>query len=82
MLDNKHEIFIKNNGNFIANGHNSEIIQDDAGHDWILFHGYDTSKIEEERMVLLERVYWDSEGWPYILENSPSKKAEAPFFKK
>jgi arabinan endo-1,5-alpha-L-arabinosidase len=82
ILDNKHEIFIKNNSDFIANGHNSEIIQDDAGNDWILFHGYQTSNIAEERVVFLERVYWDNDGWPYILENSPSKKAEAPSFKK
>lgn len=81
-INNKADIFVENSDDFIANGHNSEIVQDDAGHDWILFHGYQKSNVDQGRVVFLERVYWDNEGWPYILGNSPFEKSEAPYFKK
>lgn len=36
MLDNKYEVLIKANERFVGPGHNSEIIQDSGGNDWIL----------------------------------------------
>ena len=28
------------NDHFVGNGHGSQIIQDDAGQDWLLYHGF------------------------------------------
>ena len=34
------------------------------------------------RVVLLDRVYWDDDDWPYLVGDGPVVKAEAPTFKK
>ncbi len=77
MLDNKFEYFIRKNTRFVGNGHNSEIVQDDEGNEWILYHGYDVLD-EKGRRLFLDEVKWTEDGWPYIKGGSPSLKAEAP----
>ena len=80
MMENGHELVIGKNERFVGNGHNSEIIRDDAGNDWILYHGVDVEN-PEGRVLLLDRIYWDEEQWPYV-ENkkSPSLVAKSPYF--
>ncbi|MDR0938707.1 MAG: family 43 glycosylhydrolase [Mediterranea sp.] len=78
MLDNKHEVIIHKNDTFVGTGHNSEIVTDDAGKDWILYHAYQTANPDANRGVLLDRLYWTADGWPYVLGDSPAVKAEAP----
>lgn len=82
MLDKKHEVFIKRNSAFLGTGHNSEIVQDDEGKDWILYHAFRTDNPDAGRVVLLDRVYWGKDGWPYVLGNGPAVKAEAPVINK
>lgn len=82
MNDNKHEVLIHRNDAFLGTGHNAEIVQDDEGKDWILYHAYRTSNPDKGRVVLLDRVYWDDNNWPYLLGDGPAVKAEAPVFKK
>lgn len=82
MNDNKHEVLISKNDAFLGTGHNAEIIQDDEGKDWILYHAYRTSNTDLGRVVLLDRVYWDDNDWPYVLGGGSQVKAEAPVFKK
>lgn len=41
MLDNNYELVIGPNDSFVGNGHCSEIVHDDAGNDWIFYHGVD-----------------------------------------
>ena len=81
LLDNKHTVLINRNEAFLGTGHNSEIVQDAAGKDWILYHAYHTDAPEKGRIVLLDPIYWDEEGWPYLLDNGPQVKAEAPVFR-
>lgn len=75
------ESLILKNSAFLGTGHNSEIVQDDKGQDWIIYHAYRTVDPDKGRVVLLDRVYWDSKDWPYLMKNSASVRAEAPVFK-
>ena len=79
MLQNHHEVLIHRNGQFVGTGHNSEIVRDDAGRDWILYHGYDLSH-PRGRQLFLDRVRW-KDGWPFVEGDSPSVRAERPFFR-
>ncbi|MBP1593088.1 MAG: family 43 glycosylhydrolase [Bacteroidetes bacterium] len=79
MLNNHHEILIHKNSAFVGTGHNSEIVSDDAGQNWIFYHGVDR-KNPEGRVLLLDKVYWEN-GWPLIKTDSPSIDSERPVFK-
>jgi arabinan endo-1,5-alpha-L-arabinosidase len=54
-------------------------VQDDAGEDWIFYHGVDVAK-PQGRVLLLDQVKWDSDGWPYVETSSPSLSASKPVF--
>ena len=79
MMDNGYEVVIGKSDRFVGNGHCSEIVQDGAGNDWILYHGVDLQR-PEGRMLFLDRVLWDEAGWPYVAGGTPSLEAEAPEF--
>lgn len=80
MMDNGYTVVIRSNKRFIGNGHCSEIVKDSEGNDWILYHGVD-KLCPEGRVLLLDQIKWNSEGWPYIEEDSPSLRAPVPVFK-
>ncbi|MDR1097778.1 MAG: family 43 glycosylhydrolase [Tannerella sp.] len=80
MMDNGRTTVIDKNTRFAGNGHCSEIVRDDAGNDWILYHGVDTNN-PKGRVLLLDRINWDSEKWPYIETGAPSLSAPKPTFK-
>lgn len=61
-------------------GHCSEIITDDTGKDWILFHGYQASNVDAGRCLFLEQVQWDSAGWPYIVGAKNHNEWDRPIF--
>jgi arabinan endo-1,5-alpha-L-arabinosidase len=65
---------------FVGPGHNSNIITDDAGNDWILYHAYWKGNNYDGRCLLLDRVHWDEDGWPIIGNGTPSLTSEAPVF--
>ncbi|MBR1705314.1 MAG: family 43 glycosylhydrolase [Bacteroidales bacterium] len=75
MVDNGYTVLIGPNEAFVGNGHNAGIVRDDAGQDWILYHGIDTGHPDGGRYLLLDPVQWDVEGWPYIEGGSPSTAA-------
>jgi len=79
MINNGYSIMIGSNDNFVGNGHCSEIIQDDNGNDWILCHGVDV-KYPDKRVLLLNQLKWNNEGWPYIENSSPKLFHESPVF--
>lgn len=37
MMENHHEVLILEDA-FVGTGHNSEIVTDDRGNDWVLYH--------------------------------------------
>lgn len=79
MMNNGYDILVGPNNNFVGNGHCSEIVQDDAGNDWLFYHGVDTTH-PEGRVLLLDQVTWEK-GWPKINDGTPSVKANVPSFK-
>lgn len=82
MLDNGYSLVIGRNKHFVGNGHGSQIIRDDAGQDWLLYHGIAMSASAGGRLLLLDQIKWDKEEWPYVDGGSPSyKKQKAPIFK-
>ena len=81
MLDNKHEIVISGNEHWAGPGHNSIVIRDDAKQEWIVYHGYPRAEADKGRVVLLDRLQWTKDGWPYVEGTAPSKKAAAPVIK-
>lgn len=80
MLTNHHEVLIQKNNSFVGTGHNSEIVTDKAGNDWIFYHGVDV-KNPHGRVLLLDKVQW-KEGWPRIETSSPSVQSLLPVFNK
>lgn len=80
MLDDYHEMVIEKNDHFVGTGHNSEIVTDDAGNDWILYHAVDVSD-PKGRKLMLDKIEW-IDGWPTVKNGTPSTEAAAPVFKK
>ena len=76
MLDNHHQVLIHGNDRFVGTGHNSEIVTDDAGNDWILYHAVDREN-PKGRVLMMDRIYWEDD-WPVIKGAVPSLNAEAP----
>ena len=72
MLDNHYETVIKGNDRWKGPGHNSEIITDKEGDTWLLYHAYDALDPEKGRVMLLDKLLWDEEGWPYMEGGTPS----------
>lgn len=78
MMENHHELLIGQNEHFVGTGHNAELVTDDAGQDWILYHGVDTQN-PHGRVLLLDRVTWE-DGWPVVKGSCASMEAEKPLF--
>lgn len=82
LLDDHYDVLITSNANFLGNGHNAQIVKDDAGQDWMLYHGYEREgQGKWDRFLMLSQVKWDKEGWPFVETNGPEVKASAPTIK-
>ncbi|HLT41720.1 MAG TPA: family 43 glycosylhydrolase [Sphingobacteriaceae bacterium] len=79
MMDNGHSLVINSNARFVGNGHCSEIVEDDEGNDWIFYHGIDTDN-PKGRVLLMDQIKWNDEGWPFVDGGSPSLGAKKPVF--
>jgi arabinan endo-1,5-alpha-L-arabinosidase len=72
---------IQKNEHFVGPGHCSEIVADDAGNDWIFYHGYVKGKEDAGgRQLLMSRIIWEND-WPSVTGGSPALKADAPYFR-
>ncbi|MFO8001090.1 MAG: family 43 glycosylhydrolase [Marinilabilia sp.] len=79
MMENNHEVLIEGNDRFVGTGHNSEIVTDDEGTDWILYHAVDVLD-SEGRKLMLDRINW-MEGWPQVSGRTPGiDNLERPVF--
>ena len=68
-------------GRWKGPGHNSEIITDDNGDDWLLYHSYDRNNNFDGRLMLLDKITWSKDGWPTVNNGYPSSDAmPAPVF--
>lgn len=78
MLDNAYTTLVARSSAFVGVGHNSVLLEDDEKNTWMLYHGYQVNKEDDGRLVLLDRVQWDEEGWPYVEDGQPSMEAGCP----
>lgn len=78
MMDNHHEILIQKNNHFVGTGHNSEIVQDDAGQDWIFYHAVSVAN-PKGRVLMMDQIIWHND-WPYVEGDTPSLQADKPIF--
>lgn len=76
-------LVVEANERWNAVGHNS-VVRDDAGQDWILYHGVDrqrprskpTDDVNTRRIMLLDRLVWKN-GWPEVEGRSPTSTPQA-----
>ena len=66
---------------FAGPGHNAEIIEDDKGQGWMLYHSYWKGNGYEGRCLCLDKVNWDKDGWPEVNDGSPSSSSAYPTVK-
>lgn len=76
MMENHHEVLIHGDGHFVGTGHNSEIVTDEAGNDWMLYHSFVVDG-PKGRVLMMDRIEW-KDGWPYVKASKPSSKAPVP----
>lgn len=79
MMNNRHVSLIKGNDRFVGTGHNSEIVTDDNGKFWMLYHAVDKEN-PKGRVLMLDEVQWKN-GWPFVNNGTPSLEWEVPVFK-
>jgi arabinan endo-1,5-alpha-L-arabinosidase len=75
---------------WVGPGHKGEIIEDDAGRTYMIYHCI--AKLNgnlpqpwgfTRRPLCMDEVLWDTDGWPYLEDGVPSiTRKRAPFFKK
>lgn len=86
LLTHMGSLFIQGNDTFVGPGHNAEIITDNNGTDWFLYHGIDKKTPylpngATRRPLMLDKITW-KDGWPEIEDQQPSTVAKAaPVFK-
>lgn len=78
MLENSHEKVISKNQHFVGTGHNSQIVQDKAGNEWIFYHGFSVENARGRRLFL-DKIVW-VDNWPTVAGGTPSIEADVPVF--
>lgn len=63
------EIILQRNEDWVGPGHNA-VVNDDAGHDWMIYHAIDPEDHAlpngaTKRPVLIDRIEWTN-GWPSV----------------
>lgn len=79
--------FLKGDGRvkWVGPGHNAEIITDDKGHDYFLYHAVDVANPllpggATRRPLMMDEIHW-VDGWPTITNGVPSTtRQRAPYF--
>ena len=81
MKNDNYTTIISGDSRWKGPGHNSEIITDDEGQTWLLYHSYDMNNNCNGRLMLLDKITWDKNGWPVINDGHPSSgEMDAPIF--
>lgn len=67
-----------NDQRFVGTGHNSQLITDDAGQDWLFYHTYWKDNEYKGRCMNVDPIVWSEDGWPAIPGGKPSTSGNAP----
>ncbi len=86
VVDNIKGVIIESNDNIAGPGHNAQIITDDRGDDWFVYHAILKSNPNlpggaTRRPLFIDRIDWE-DGWPVINAGmGPSyEERQQPFF--
>ena len=80
MVSDNYTTIISGNDRWKGPGHNSEIITDDEGQTWLLYHSYDKNNNFKGRLMLLDKITWQND-WPVVNDGHPSSdERDAPIF--
>ena len=63
---------------FVGTGHNTQILTDDAGQDWMAYHSYWKGNNYISRCLCIDKLIWDEKGWPYFEGSTPGKDRSKP----
>lgn len=63
---------------FVGTGHNSQIITDDAGQDWMFYHTFWKENGYRGRCLNVDALHWTKDGWPYFETGHPSTESSVP----
>ncbi|MBP3774584.1 MAG: family 43 glycosylhydrolase [Bacteroidaceae bacterium] len=80
LLDNHHEVLLHRNAKWIGTGHNGELIKDKQGRTWMPYHAFRADDPQKGRVVNLDLVQWNKDGWPYIENAEPRDEYRKPQF--
>ena len=75
LLDNHYNILLDKDDSVLGPGHNAGLITDDAGNDYMFYHGFKASDPDAGRVVWLSRIVW-ADGWPSVMIGKDSQKNE------
>ena len=75
LLDNHYNILLDKDDSVLGPGHNAGLITDDAGNDYMFYHGFKASDPDAGRAVWLSRIVW-ADGWPSMMMEKDSQKNE------
>ena len=75
LLDNHYNILLDKDDSVLGPGHNAGLITDDAGNDYMFYHGFKASNPDAGRVVWLSRIVW-ADGWPSVMMEKDSQKNE------
>ena len=75
LLDNHYNILLDKDDSVLGPGHNAGLITDDAGNDYMFYHGFKASDPDAGRVVWLSRIVW-TDGWPSVMTKKDSQKNE------
>lgn len=79
LMENYYDTLILGNERVAGPGHQSRLVTDDNGQDWIIYHGYLKDNPKKGRAIFMDRVEW-VDGWPYVKNSEPSFESEVPCF--
>ncbi len=66
---------------FVGTGHNSQIIKDDAGQDWMYYHTFWRQNGYRGRAMNLDRIVWSDDGWPSFSGGHSTLEQQKPVIK-
>lgn len=81
LMANNYETLLLGNERVAGPGHQSRLVKDDKGQDWIIYHGYLKDNPNKGRMIFLDKIEW-IDGWPYIENSQPSQNGKSPLLNK